>query len=149
MLRKLVILAVLALATPAARADVAIGGFLGTPAGLDFKLGLAPHSALDILVGWDTFRADRGYYGHLTYLATVAVGHGESIDVPFRIGIGGAVYGGGNTNIAARLPAEIALKFRRTPIEIYGELSLRLELVDQASDPQLYLDGGVGLRIYL
>ena len=147
-MRKLIVLAVLGLAAPAAHADVAIGAFIGTPDGLDFKLGLAPHSALDILVGWDTFRDDRGYYAHVTYLATVAVGHGDSIDVPFRIGIGGAVYGGGPTNFAARAPAEIALKFRRTPIEIYGELSLRLELADQAPDPQLYLDGGVGLRIY-
>src|SRR6059058_4144683 len=98
-MRKLVIL--IALVTLAAgsersaRADVGIGAFIGRPTGLDVKLGLARRSSLDILLGWysDTLHCvDCGAYGHVTYLLTPVVGQGESVNVPLRIGIGGAIY---------------------------------------------------------
>lgn len=146
-MRKLVILAVLAGAVPAARADVGLGLFVGRPTGLDLKLGLAPRSGLDIVLGWDTFRDGRDLYAHVTYLATLVVAHGQSVIVPLRLGIGGAIYGG-EPNFAVRAPLEIGFRFRSAPVELYGEIAARLELANRPGDPDFWLDGGVGFRIY-
>jgi hypothetical protein len=146
-MRKLVILAVLAVAVPAAHADVGIGLFVGEPTGLDIKIGLAQRSGLDLVFGWDTLREGRDLYGHVTYLATLLVGHGQSVLVPLRIGIGGAIYGN-NPSFAVRAPLEIGLRFRRTPVEFYGEIAAVLELAGPGPEPLFDLDGGVGFRIY-
>jgi hypothetical protein len=143
-MRTLVILAVLAIGMPAARADVGLGLFVGRPTGVDFKIGLAPRSGLDLLFGWDTFRDGRDLYGHITYLATLFVGRGESVLVPLRLGVGGAIYGAA-PNIAVRAPLEIGLRFRHAPVEIYGEIAARFQLYDGTD---LELDGGAGFRIY-
>jgi hypothetical protein len=71
--------------------------------------------------------------------------------VPLRIGIGAAVFGlvEGDLNIAARVPFEIAIRFRRTPMEIYGEIALKLTFVrEDGGDTALDTDGGVGLRFF-
>jgi hypothetical protein len=151
-MRILVLLTVLAVATPA-HADVGLGLFLGEPTGLDLKIGLSPRTGIDLLFGWDTYRDNRDHYGHLTYLVTLVVGHGNSVNVPVRIGIGAAVYDDGSfdkgTNVAVRAPIEIGLKFRRTPLEIYGEIAFKATFIDaNNNDPDFDLDGGVGLRFY-
>jgi hypothetical protein len=146
-MRKLVILAVLAGVVPAAHADVGLGLFVGRPSGLDLKLGLAPRSGIDIVLGWDTFRDGRDYYAHVTYLATLVVGRGESVIVPLRLGIGAAVYGP-DPEVAIRAPLEIGFRFRSAPVELYGEIAARLEVADRPPDPHFYLDGGIGFRIY-
>src|SRR5689334_2903810 len=79
-----------------ARADFGLGLFLGEPSGLDLKIGLGNRSAIDIVLGVDTFRDRRDGYGHLTYLLTPLVGHGDSVIVPIRFGVGGAIYGNRN-----------------------------------------------------
>jgi hypothetical protein len=146
-MRTLVIIAVLAGAAPAARADVGIGLFIGEPTGLDLKIGIAQRSGIDIVLGWDTLRDGRDLYGHVTYLVTLLVGHGQSVLVPLRLGIGGAIYGNA-PNIAVRAPLEIGLRLRHTPVEFYGEIAAVLEIVDAPGDPAFDLDGGVGFRIY-
>lgn len=151
-MRKLALLTVLAIAAPA-HADVGLGLFVGEPTGLDLKLGLSPRSGLDILFGWDTYRDNRDHYGHLTYLLTPVIGHGESVLVPVRIGIGVAIYDDGSfdngTNVAARVPVEIGLRFRTVPLEIYGEVALKATFIDpNNNDPDVDLDGGIGLRFY-
>jgi hypothetical protein len=132
-------------ATPA-RADFGLGLFLGEPTGLDIKVGLGNRSALDIVLGFDTFRDGRDGYGHLTYLVTPIVGHGDSVLVPLRIGIGGALFGvSDDLNFAIRAPLEIGLRLRRSPLEFYGELALAILLVDSA---HAELQGGVGFRVF-
>jgi len=161
-MRKLVIIAILALGSfasqPSARADVGLGAFIGEPTGLDVKLGLAQRSSLDLLLGWYSdwpHNVDGGAYGHVTYLLTPMVGHGESILVPLRLGIGGAIFDtGGRFNddlhLAARFPFEIGLMFRRTPLEIYFEVALKVTFWQDVKDhPSVDLDGGIGLRFYL
>ena len=152
-MRRLVLLAVLVIAAPAARADVGLGLFVGEPTGLDLKIGLSPRGGLDMLFGWDTLRDGRDHYAHVTYLATLAVGHGESVNVPIRIGIGGAIYDDRNfdngTNLGVRAPLQIGLKFRRTPIELYGEVALLVTFVgDHRYRDDIDLQGGIGLRFY-
>jgi len=151
-MRKLALLTVLAIAAPA-HADVGLGLFVGEPTGLDLKLGLSPRSGLDLLFGWDTYRDNRDHYGHLTYLLTPVVGRGESVLVPVRIGIGAAIYDDGafdnGINVAVRVPVEVGLRFRAVPLEIYGEVALKATFIDpNHNDPDVDLDGGVGLRFY-
>jgi hypothetical protein len=156
-IRKLVLIALLAIAPATARADVGIGAFIGEPTGLDVKLGLSPRSALDILVGWynhwDNF-GDDGAYAHLTYLVQPVVTSGRSVIVPLRVGIGGAIFDDvgrfdGDIHLAARFPLQIGLMFKNAPLEIYGEIALKLTLVDPGPDHRFVdLDGGVGIRFY-
>lgn len=139
----------LALAASPARADFALGGFFGNPTGIDLKIGVGNRSGLDIVGGWYGARdVGDGYYGHLTYLVTPFVGHGSSVIVPLRLGIGGAVFGGGNdVYVGARFPLEVGIRFRSAPLEIYGELALMLVFVHphgELVDGQ----GGIGLRFY-
>jgi len=47
-------------------------------------------------------------------------------------------------------PIELGLRFRTVPLEIYGELALRVNFYrDDRYYDFLQLDGGVGMRIYL
>ena len=136
-------------ATPA-RADFGIGLFLGDPSGLDLKIGLTNRTGLDIVLGFDTFRDGRADYGHLTYLVTPLVAHGDSVLVPIRLGIGAALYGGGgDLDFAVRVPLEIALRLRNAPLEFYGEIAVAFTLFDpNDNNLQIDLQGGVGFRVY-
>lgn len=136
-------------ATPV-RADVGVGLFLGDPTGFDLKIGLGNRSALDLLLGFDTFRDGRGGYGHLTYLVTPLVGHGSSVLVPLRLGIGAALYGTrDDLDFAVRAPLEIGLRLRSTPLEFYGEVALELTLLDPGDDDlRMDLQGGAGFRVF-
>jgi hypothetical protein len=148
------LVALATLATPStARAEIGIGLFIGEPLGFDLKIDLARRQALDIVLGGVSYRdGDRGYsYGHLTYLVTPFVGRGRSVLVPLRFGIGGAVFGvfEEEFNLAGRVPFEIGLLFRSAPIEIYGEIALRVTLISEYGDePDLEADGGIGIRFY-
>lgn len=140
-------------AAPEAHAGVGIGMFLGEPLGLTIKADLKKRTSLEFLIGVDDYDEDRGRdgYGHLTFLAAPFVARGDSVAVPFRIGLGVAVYDeggadwGDDINIAARAPFQIAFQFKSTPLELYLELALRLELFD---DLGAELDGGLGFRFY-
>lgn len=136
-------------ATPA-RADFGLGLFLGDPTGLDVKIGLGSRSALDIVLGFNTYRDGRGNYGHLTYLVTPLIGHGDAVLVPLRFGIGAALYGtSDDLDFAVRAPFEIALRMRRAPLEFYGEIAIALTLFDPGEDSlQTDVQGGLGLRLY-
>lgn len=153
--RSLVLASLLLVAgAPAARADLGVGVFVGQPTGLDVKIGLERRTALDVVIGWDRLDDGRRGYVHATFLANLAVARGRSVRVPLRLGVGGAVYDGGGdlgdeTNVAVRAPIELGLLFRRTPLELYGELALKLTLVDGGADDEaIDGDGGVGLRVY-
>jgi hypothetical protein len=144
----LVGIAVAARATPA-RADFGLGLFLGEPTGLDLKIGLNHRSALDVVLGFSTFRDGRDGYGHLTYLVTPVVAQGEAVTVPVRLGIGGAIYGpSGDLSVAVRAPFEVGLRLRRTPLEFYGEIALALVFVDPDNDVFFDVQGGLGFRLY-
>src|SRR5262249_39849941 len=130
-MRKLVLIACL-LVSSTARADFALGGFLGDPTGLDLKFGIANRSSLDLLVGWYGYHRGFDYdgYAHLTYLVTPIVGQGSSVLVPLRLGVGVAVFGvTNNVDVGVRFPLEVGLRFRSAPLEIYGEIALMLAFV--------------------
>jgi hypothetical protein len=151
-MRKLSLALLIMFALPsAARADFGIGFFLGEPTGLDVKIGLTPKSGLDIVVGALSYRENRGRdtdYAHLTYLLTPFVGRGRSFLVPLRLGIGGAAIAvvDDDPHFAVRAPFELGLRFRRTPLEIYGEIAIKYTF-DVPGD-NTDVDGGIGLRFY-
>jgi hypothetical protein len=151
-----VIAAGLLAAPSAAHAGVGIGLFVGEPTGFTIKADLQRRTALEILLGVEHLGRGRGRgpYGHLTFLVSPFVARGESVIIPFRLGIGGAVYDddgdfGDDVAVAVRAPFEIAFQFRRSPLELYLELALKLEFVDpNDNDDFVDLDGGIGFRIY-
>ena len=157
-MRTLILAALLSVAASVAapttaRADIGLGLFVGEPLGIDLKIDLERRQALDIVLGVASIRdGARDYsYGHLTYLLTPFVGRGRSVLVPLRLGIGVAMAGvaEGDVNIAARAPFELALLFRSTPLELYGEIALALLLVRENGDGiDLDTQGGIGLRFY-
>lgn len=139
---------VLAARPTPARADFGLGVFLGEPTGLDMKIGLSGRSGLDVVLGFTSFRGRAGY-GHLTYLLTPFVGHGDSVLVPLRLGVGAALYDAGDLAFAFRAPFEVGLRLRRTPLEFYGEIALLLTLFAPDRD-NLFADvqAGVGFRVF-
>jgi hypothetical protein len=151
----LVVAALLTTARPA-RAEVGIGLIVGQPTGLDVKLDLQRKTALDFVIGWNDFDDDRGRdgYAHVAFLVNLANVRGRSVIVPFRLGIGGAVFDdndnfGDDINIAVRAPFEVGFRFRSTPLEIYGELALVIVLLDENDNhDDVDIDGGIGLRVY-
>lgn len=148
MRRLTIAILLVALGSAPARAEgFGLGFFLGDPTGLDLKIDLQRRSALDIVLGLYDFREGRGArYAHLTYLVTPVYARGQSVNVPLRLGIGAAVFGSSDhIDAGVRVPFELALAFKRTPLEIYGELAALLQLTD---DPRFDLQGGVGLRFY-
>jgi hypothetical protein len=150
-MRRIVVVIALLFATSTARADVGLGAFFGDPTGLDLKLGLAPRSGLDLLVGWrDGYyhHLDGDGYLHVTYLVTPIVGQGQSVLVPLRLGIGGAIFGtSNNVDVGVRFPLEVGLRFRSAPLEIYGEIALMIVFVHPAYD-LVEGQGGLGIRFY-
>ena len=141
--------AVAAPGTARAEGGVGIGVFIGEPFGLDLKIDLQRRSALDIVLGVSTFRDGRADYGHLTYLVTPVIGHGRSVSVPLRLGLGVAVFDNGsfgnNIDVGVRAPLEVGLMFHSAPLELYGEIAL---LVPFVREVDAELTGGIGFRLY-
>ena len=157
-MRKLV-LALLVIASMhggSARAEgIGIGIFVGEPLGLDLKIDLQARSALDIVIGATSIEDNRISYAHVTYLYTLTVARGRTVRLPIRLGLGGAIYGITEENTfgaAARVPFQLGLRFRRSPLEIYGEVAFVLQLFrdgnNDGEDVDADIDGGIGLRVY-
>jgi hypothetical protein len=142
-------------ATPRAEAGVGVGVFVGEPLGFTLKADLQRKTSLEFLVGVDDYDEDRGrdFYGHVTFLVSPFVARGDSVLIPFRLGIGGAVWDDDDGvddddfGIGVRAPFQIAFQFRSAPIELYLELSLMLRVIDD-DDDLIDLGGGLGFRIY-
>jgi hypothetical protein len=147
-MRKLVLaLLLLAAFESTSRAEsVGIGLFLGEPSGLDIKVGLSAKSSIDIVIGQTSFRENRTDYLHITWLLTPFVARGRSVLVPFRIGIGAAAIGVVDDNAHAAVRV-IGFRFRRTPIEIYGEVAIKGVFVEE-DFIKFDVDGGIGIRFY-
>src|SRR5688572_29344488 len=101
-LRRLTVASIVAATASAAapsqaEAGVGVGLFLGEPLGLTIKADLQKKTALEVLLGVDDYDDNRGRdgYGHLTFLVAPFVAQGDSVVIPFRFGIGVAVYDDG------------------------------------------------------
>jgi hypothetical protein len=147
---RLLLIAMLLTVPATAHAGTGIGLFLGEPTGFTLKADLQSRSSIEVLLGINGIPHDnRGLYGHFTFLVSPFVAHGRSVTIPFRFGIGGAVFDCGETCVAVRAPFEIAFQFHSAPFELYAEISAKLTLIDPQEDAVFDLDGGGGFRIYL
>jgi hypothetical protein len=137
-----------------AKAEIGLGLFVGEPLGLTLKVDLQRRSAIEVLIGQTSYRDGRSGYGHVTFLLTPFAARGRSVIVPFRIGIGGAIYDeggdfGNDVNLAARFPFQVAFRFRSAPVELYFEIALLLEFLDANDNNDILdVDGGIGFRFY-
>lgn len=146
-------LAVTAVASAPAHADVGLGVFIGEPIGVNLKVDLDRRSSLDLLFGATSARKTRSNYGHVSYLVAPVIGHGRRVSIHLRLGLGVALFDDDNgfadeVNVAVRTPLQIGWVFRRVPLEIYAEAALKLNLIDSGDDLQfLDLDAGAGVRL--
>lgn len=146
-------LAVTAVASAPAQADVGLGVFIGEPIGVNLKVDLDRRSSLDLLFGATSARKTRSNYGHVSYLVAPVIGHGRRVSIHLRLGLGVALFDDDNgfadeVNVAVRTPLQIGWVFRRVPLEIYAEAALKLNLIDSGDDLQfLDLDAGAGVRL--
>ena len=130
-------------AAPAAAQTTAfgIGGQLGDPTGVAFRFG-AGTSAFDLAAGWD-LDADRIFVqGHLL-LDERRLG---TAPPDLRLFYGpGAFLGAGDDDAALGFSFNAGLNIWTGPLEIFAQLTPRLQLVEETD---FDLGGALGIRYY-
>ena len=130
--------------------SIGIGVCVPEPSAFTIEAYITHNTAIDIAVGWDTF-SDRDAYGHLDYLVMpVDLGRGGSVSVPLYLGLGAFLLEAqSDLYFGARVPLGLALNFRSAPLQLYGEIALRI-LIAAPHEPadRLDLDGDVGFRLF-
>jgi len=128
-----------------------VGLVVGEPTGITAEY--YPRSpgfgqAVELTVGLDTF--DDGHtYVHLIWkLYLTQLVRTSALDVPIYVGVGpwfAEGRGHDDIDIGGRMPFGIALDFRRAPLQVFLEIALQLEIVD---DFHADIDCGLGFRYY-
>jgi hypothetical protein len=130
--------------------SIGIGVCLPEPSGFTLEAYVTHNTAIDLAVGWDTF-SDRDAYGHFDYLVMpVDLARGGSVSVPIYLGLGAFLLeANSDLYFGARVPLGLAFNFRTAPLQIFGEVALRI-LIAAPHEPadRLDLDGDVGFRLF-
>ena len=127
-----------------------IGVCVPEPSAFTFEIYLSHATAVDFAVGWDTF-SDKNGYGHFDYLVyPLDLARSGTVAVPFYLGLGvwlREVHS--DVDFGVRVPFGLAINFRNAPLQIFGELAVKI-LIASAYDPadRVDLDGDVGFRLY-
>lgn len=132
-----------------AQATSAIGVVIGDPTGLSGRLGLDSGHSLEGAIASSSSRYE-GLHIHATYLTDRARSfstHEGPIDLYYGIGvriinINDGKYDG-DTAIGPRAPLGLLYNFNNPDIEIFGELSLALDITPKTD---VDLDIGIGVR---
>jgi hypothetical protein len=136
---------------------VGIGLILLQPTGLSLELKLSSATALDFAIGLNDFDNDDGAYFHFDYLVYLAdLARGGSVAVPFYLGVGLALWdyddrfdNNDNLDGALRIPFGLAIAFRTAPVQIFAELAIRLQFIDENdNNDNVDLTGALGFRVY-
>lgn len=128
--------------------SVGIGAQFGQPTGLSLKVynpnGLSP----DVLLAWDL---NDFFFINVHGLVERHIDSGGN----FHYFIGPGVFAGirdsnneileGNDNFAAGISGNFGLNVLLGTVEIYGQVTPRLELIDKTSSD---IGGGLGIRFY-
>lgn len=148
MIRHAVVLVAALVAAPAFAqpTGLGVGGQVGDPTGITMRIG-SPGTALDLAAGWNL--GDNRFFAQLhVILAQPRLSPGAQ---HFRLfyGPGGfvGVRGGRDRDSEAAFGASfnVGVSYYTGPIEIFGQLTPRLQLV-QSTD--FDLGGAIGLRYY-
>jgi hypothetical protein len=134
------------------------GLILGEPIGLSAKYYLSASTALDFALGeYDRFREDDDIGVHVDFLwHPVVIATTDPFLLPLYIGLGGRLVGDDDgpddddIDFGVRAPVGIALDFNRVPLDVFLELAIVIDLVDDDDDDDdVDLDAAVGIRYYL
>lgn len=146
--RTLFVLLLFLLATPALaqRGSLGIGGQVGDPTGVALRFGAAP-GAFDLAAGWnlsnDSFFAQGHYVMGQRRFGTPPA--------DLRLFYGPGLFVGVNDrddrddDVTFGISFNAGLSYFTGPIEIFGQLTPRLQLVDETD---FDLGGALGLRFY-
>lgn len=150
------------------------GLMLGEPTGITAKWYLGKPFALQFGLGWVDDDFDRGDDDGL-HIHVDAVWHpvvltrNATFTLPFYVGVGGRILndedlydcGGGNTcvdddtYVGVRVPFGLLMDFNKTPIDIFLEIAVVVDLIyidyDDVNDrdhDRAHLNGAIGARYY-
>ncbi len=140
----IIIAAALFAASPAlAQRSIGLGGQVGDPTGVSVRIG-STGSAVDIAAGWNISN-DR-IFAQLHYVPNqIGLGASPAVRLFYGPGVFASASGGNNSQGRFGASFNTGLSVWTGPLEFYGQLTPRLQLVD-ATDFQL--GGAVGLRYY-
>jgi hypothetical protein len=130
------------LLTPDARAQqgqFGIGGQVGEPTGLTLKLGVG-RGAIDLAAGWDL--SDDHFFAQGHYLLAEQRLSGSPVGLFYGPGL---FVASREENTAFGLSLNVGLNYYTGPFEIFGQVTPRLQLVD---DTDFDLGAALGLRFY-
>lgn len=130
--------------------SIGIGVCVPEPSAFTLEAYVTHNTAIDVAFGWDTF-SDRDAYGHFDYLVMpVDIARDGSVSVPLYLGLGAFLLEAqGDVYFGARIPLGLAFNLRSAPLQLYGEIALRI-LIAAPHEPadRLDLDGDVGFRLF-
>lgn len=133
-----------------------LGIILVEPTGLTGKYYLSPSTALDFGFGeYDRFRDDDDLGAHVDFLwHPLTLVTTDPFLLPLYFGVGGRIVGDDDEgddddiDVAVRVPVGVAMDFNRAPFDVFFELALLIELIDEDSDDDVDLDPAIGFRYY-
>ncbi len=133
-----------------------IGLILGEPIGLSAKYYLSESTALDFALGeYDRFREDDDLGVHIDFLwHPVTLLTADPFLLPLYFGIGGRIVGDDDgpdddeLDFAVRAPLGVALDFNRVPVDVFFELAILIELINDDNEDDVELDAALGVRYY-
>jgi hypothetical protein len=137
-------------AKPAKAEDFGLGVILGSPTGLSLEYSLGSDNSIHAALGLEGFNnrgRDDDFYVHVVwkyYLAELA--STGDFTLPFYIGIGPYIGDLGNDiDLGARAPFGIAFSFTKAPIDIFLELPILFEVID---DPRFGVGAALGFHYF-
>jgi hypothetical protein len=139
---------------------VGLGVGFGTPTGFSLEIDATrntPHdSSFELALGFDVLE-NAGTYVHAVYkLNLFQIAHGNTVNVPLYVGIGGYLFDYNNQiddgiNVGLRAPLGINFDFVRAPVQVFVEVALGLELLhrgDNVPYRDLWVGGYGGIRYF-
>jgi hypothetical protein len=141
-------------ATEVGSRQFGLGVVLGDPTGISAKYYLGgPTNAVDVALAFDTFGNETGwFYLHATYLIHPSVlAKPQGFEMPWHVGIGGFVSSdefrntGDRDRIGVRAPIGLDFNLDDYPLQFFGDIALRLEILPGTD---VDFDVGIGGRYY-
>jgi hypothetical protein len=134
-----------------------LGIILGGPTGLTGKLYLSDFFAIDFALGYYTGIEDQAIGAHLDLLFhPVNLANADGFTLPLYLGVGlrvaddycnGRRCDSNGIDLGLRVPVGIAFEFTGAPIDIFIELALIIDIVNNDGG-QLHLDLAAGFRYW-
>ena len=137
-----------------ARADVGLGVIIGSPTGISGKYTFSSDHAIDGALAWDLNDDHVHFHGEYLWLKDKGL-RLDSLVLDWYFGLGGRLVLLDKDNnrrgddddykLGVRGPIGIGYTFADPRIEVFGELSLILNLLEETD---VDLDGGIGARFH-